>query len=126
MTVSPQFAAECYTFHLQDEEPSFYSRIPHILSYLTYDYEDPKTKEKSVRHLSVYARELYRVIKSIAADKGACWTMRDNLAELANMSAGAISNAKWELQQKMHQLDESPLIMIEEAKTHIKRRQNCK
>lgn len=108
-------ASEVYAFHLQNEEPSFYSRIPHILSYLTYDYIDPKTQEKSVMRLSVHARELYRLIKQIAGDTGKCWANRNTLAEMANMSVGSISSAKWELSQSFHQLDGNPLISIKKT-----------
>ena len=110
--------ADLYAINFQNPEPRYYSRIPHILDHLTYEETDPKTGEKSVKRLSVYAKELYRIIKSIAGEQGAgaCWMNRTKLAELCNMSSASITNAKKELQQAFHQLDGNPLIKIEERK----------
>lgn len=108
--------AELYAIHFANSEPSFYGRIPHIIDHLTYDKVNKKTGKVEKKRLSVYAKELYRVFKSIAGDRGACWQNRDNLADLANMSAGSITNAKNELTQKFHQLDGNPLITITEEK----------
>jgi hypothetical protein len=110
--------AEIYAIHLENDEPAFYSRVPHIIDHLTYDYVNPKTGKTIPMRLSVHAKEFYRVIKSIAGDFGACWQNRDKLAELCNMSAGMITSVKKELQQNFHQLNHSPLIAIsKEIKT---------
>jgi hypothetical protein len=106
---------ELYAVYLENEEPNFYSRVPHILDYLTYDHIDEKTGKIEIRRLSIYAKELYRVLKSVAGDQGACWQNRDKLAETCNMSAGQIGNCKKELTQKFHQLDGNPLIHIDKV-----------
>ena len=108
--------SEIYAINLQNKEPKYYARIPHILDHLTYDEIDPQTGKSEVKRLSVYAIQLYRILKSIAGDYGACWQNRDKLADLANMSAGAVSNAKKELQNRFHQLDLNPLIEITKKK----------
>lgn len=119
--MSEQSISEIYAFQLQNEEPGYYSRIPHIISYLTYDCIDPDTGEVLVKKLSPNARELYRVIKMTASDGGCCWKSRDTLAEECGMSIGAITNAKKELQQKFHQLDGNSLIKLEKKqKTTVK------
>lgn len=102
-------AAELYAIHFENEEPSSFTMIPNILSYLTYT--DPDTGE--IKKLSVYARELYRIIRMHAGNKGLCWANRDNLAEECGMSAGSVTNAKRILQMPFHQLDGNPLIRIE-------------
>lgn len=108
--------SEQYAISFQNSEPKYYTRVPNIIDHLTYDCIDKKTGEKSVKRLSVYAKELYRVIRSIANDHNACWRNRDDLAYLCNMSAGQVSKCKEELQQKFHQLDGNPLIEIKECK----------
>jgi len=105
--------AELYAIRFQNAEPANFSMVPNIIDHLTYDYIDEKTGVKTVKKLSIYAKALYQTLKTIAGEHGACWQNRNNLAELANMSAGSISNAKEELQQKFHQLDSNPLIVIE-------------
>jgi hypothetical protein len=110
--VSRYESAEIYRFHLQSSEPNFYGRMPHILSYLTYDHTDAETGIITVRKLSVHAKELYRVIKQIASDTGKCWANRDTLAELCNVGAGTITKAKDELLQAFHQLEGNPLIQV--------------
>lgn len=108
--------ADVYALHFQNSEPKYYSRIPHILDHLTYDETDPETGNVIIKRLSIYAIQLYRVIKTIAGDEGACWQHRDKIAERANMSAGSVTKAKEELQKSFHQLDGSPLIKVEEVK----------
>lgn len=117
--------SEIYAINFQNPEPRFYSRIPHILSHLTYDDVNKETGQIIVKNLSLQARELYRVIKSIAGDEGACWQTRDNLAELCNMSTGSITKAKEELQKSFHQLDGNPLIKIEERKKKSQTNGTC-
>ena len=107
--------SELYAIHLENEEPSFYCMIPHLISYLTYDFID-KDGKKEVRKLSLVARELYRVIKQTAGDRGKCWRDTDGLAELCGMSVGSVVNAKKELQQNFHQLNNTPLITVVESK----------
>lgn len=114
-------AAEYFAINLQDEEPNFYSRIPHIISQITYDEVNEETGEVETKRLSIYAKELYRVIKSITNDTGACWQSRDKLAEECNMSAGQITSAKKELMQSFNELDGLPLISIKKMqKTSVK------
>jgi hypothetical protein len=117
--------AEIYAINFQNSEPRYYSRIPHILSYLTYDDVNEETGEVTVKNLSLQARELYRVIKSVAGEDGACWQTRDHLAELCNMSTGSITKAKEELQKPFHQLDGNPLIKIEERKKKSETNGTC-
>ena len=104
--------SEIYAINFQNPEPAFYSRVPHIIDHLTYDETDAEGKTTKKR-LSINAQHLYRVLKSIAGEEGACWQSTANLSELSNMSVGAISNAKKELQQKFHQLDGNSLINVE-------------
>ncbi len=108
--------AELYAFHFQSTEPKFYSRIPHIIDHLTYDEVDKDSGQVIIKRLSVHAIQFYRIIKSITGDEGICWQNRDKLAELANMSAGSVTNAKAELQKHFHQLDGNPLIKIDDGK----------
>ncbi len=108
--------AEIYCINFQNHEPKYYSRVPHIIDHLTYDSINESTGEKTQKRLSVYAIQLYRVIKSIGGDEGACWQNRDKLADLANMSGASVSNAKKELQQSFHQLEGKPLIVITKEK----------
>lgn len=106
--------SELYAYNFQNPEPKYYSRIPHIIDHLTYDSINEKTGEKEIKRLSVYAKELYRVIKSIANEDSTCWMHRDKLADLCNFSTGMISKAKEELSQNFHQLDGNKLIHIQE------------
>jgi hypothetical protein len=107
-------AAEIYAINFESAEPSYYTRIPNILSYLTYDWLNPKTGKIEVKRLSVYAKELYRELKDIGGKNNKCWMNRDNLAERCNMSEGMVTKCKEELCQKFHQLDLNPLIKITE------------
>ena len=118
--------AELYAIFLQDPEPNFYSRIPHIIDHLTYDCVDEKTGKTKTKRLSVYAKELYRVLKSIANDTGACWKNRDNLAELCNMSAGQITTAKKELMQPFNELEGMALINVKKMQKTSTKEGLCK
>lgn len=102
--------ADMYQYYLEQEEPNNYSRIPNILGHLTYDFIDAKTGKKSVKKLSVYARELYRVIKQTAGDNNLCWKTVRHLAEEAGMSVHAVCEARKELEQCFHQLEGKSLI----------------
>ena len=108
--------SELYAIQFQNPEPAYYTMMPHILDYLTYDDIDESTGQKTIKRLSIYAKELYRALKKVAGEKGACWQNRDNLAEICNMSAGSVTNAKKELSQAFHQLDGNALIKIEKKK----------
>lgn len=108
--------SELYSLHFQNSDPKFFSMMPHILDHLTYDEIDLQTGNKVIKRLSIFAIQLYRIIKIIAGEHGACWQNRDKLAELANMSTGSISKAKEELQKNFHQLDGNSLIKLEEVK----------
>jgi len=103
--------ADLYAFEFQNPEPKYYTRIPNILDHLTY-----KNEKGEVKRLSVYAKELYRIIRMIASDHGCCWYTTKNLAEKIGCSAGAVCNAKKELMMQMIQLDGNPLI-IEKRKS---------
>jgi hypothetical protein len=50
--------------------------------------------------LSVYAFRLYVHLKRVAEDEGSCWQSARTLAEACSMSAGQVSKAKDELEQK--------------------------
>lgn len=104
--------SELYASQFQSAEPKFYTRMPNIIDHLTYDFIDKKTGQTIKKRLSVYAKELYRAIRNIAGEDRSCWRSRDNLADLCNMSSGSVTNAKEELQQKFHQLDGNPLIIV--------------
>jgi hypothetical protein len=108
--------AEQYAFALENSEPSNYTMRPNVIDHLTYDEIDEKTGEKIVKRLSVFACHLYTVMRSIAGNENVCWRNTENLAEIANMSEGAVIKCKKELQQKFHQLDGNPLISITEHK----------
>lgn len=114
-TLSP---VELYAFHFQNPEPKYYARVPNIIDHLTYQIEVDGKKE--TKRLSVYAKELYRVIRMITNDYGKCWHSTKSLAEIVGCSTGSISNAKNELLMPMDQLDGNPLI-IETERTTIKR-----
>ncbi len=117
-TLSP---AEQYAFHFQNPEPKYYARVPNIIDHLTYQVEKDGVKE--TKRLSVYAKELYRVIRMIANDYGKCWHSTKSLAEIMNCSTGSITNAKNELLMPMDQLEGKALI-IETERTTIKRLEN--
>ena len=103
------------SIEFENSNPSNFTMIPNILDYLTYNFtEDDGTV--TMRRLSVFAKELYRVLVKIAGDEGACWMGRDNLAEICNMSAGSITNAKKELLQNFNELEGKPLITLQECK----------
>lgn len=104
--------SEIYVINFQNPEPLYYTRIPNILSHLTYDWLNPKTEKMEVKRLSVYAKELYREMKDIGGKNNKCWMNRDNIAERCNMSEGMVTKCKEELCQKFHQLDGNPLITI--------------
>lgn len=110
-----------YNYFLENCEPTYYSRIPNIIDILTYDSIDPETGEKTIKRLSVYAKELYRVIKNTCGETGACWRNRDQLADICNMSAGMVTAAKKELQQSFHQLNGNPLIKITKHQKNIQK-----
>jgi hypothetical protein len=119
--------AELYSISFQNPEPSHFAMVPHIIDHLTYG-EIGKDGKITTKRLSIYAKELYRVIKRIAGDSGACWMNRDHLAELCNMSAGSVTNAKKELLQKFNELDGKPLIILtahKKAKVKDGIQKNC-
>lgn len=108
--------SEIYAFNFQNSEPKYYTRIPNILDHLTYKSLDKNKKETSTR-LSVYAKELYRIIRMIASDDGVCFYTTKSLAEKMNCSTGTICNAKKELLMPMQQLDGNPLLIEKRKKT---------
>jgi len=110
--------AEEYAFHFQNPEPKHYTRIPNILDHLTFR-KKVKGIEKTCR-LSVYAKELYRIIRMIASDRGLCWMTTKHLADTMNCSVGTICKAKKELMSSMDQLDGNSLI-IEKRRMSAKR-----
>jgi hypothetical protein len=111
--------AEQFCVQLENQEPNYYSRIPHILSDLAYDKINPKTGQVVKKRLSVFAKELYRVLKSTAGDYGKCWKNTKHLAEECNMSPGMVSKAKAELTQKFDLLDGKSLITITKKKKSL-------
>jgi len=112
---------ELYAFHFQNDEPEFYTMVPNIIDHLTYTIDNKGTKE--IKRLSIFAKELYRVIRMIAPGGKTCWHSTESLAEIIGCSTGKVSEAKDELLMPMHQLDGSPLI-IETKKTTIRRNEN--
>ncbi len=115
--------SEIYAINFEADEPKYYTRIPNILSHLTYDSVNKKTGKVKVKRLSVYAKELYRVLRDTAgnSDTGKSWRNRDNLAKLCNMSAGMVTKCKLELSQKFHQLDLNPLIRVVKKPKTVKK-----
>lgn len=116
MSDDQSFLSVQYMCALDNLEPSNYTQIPNIVDYLTYDELDEKTGEIVVKRLSVYAIQLYRVIRNVAGQENTTWRNTENLAELANMSMGQVAKCKKELLQKFHQLDGNTLIEIVERK----------
>lgn len=115
LNISP---SELYAEQFQNPEPKFYTRVPNIIDHLTYEVV---VKGKKVRkRLSVYAKELYRIIRMIASDNGACWNSTQSLAKKIGCSVGSVVNAKKELLMPMDQLDGSPLV-IETRKKLLKK-----
>jgi hypothetical protein len=108
--------AEKHAEELQDYTPRYFAQVPHCIDELTYDYVHPETGKITKKRLSVYAKELYRIIKKITGENGTCWASAEYLAEMCNMSEGRVSKSKWELQQAFHQLDGKPLIAIQKEK----------
>ncbi len=104
-------SSEVYAFYLQNEEPNNYSRIPNILGHLEYEFTHPKTGIKSIKKLSVYARELYRVIKQTAGEENCCWKTIRHLAEEAGMSPHAAIDARKELERPCSMLGGESLIV---------------
>lgn len=106
--------------YTQNFEPTFYERVPEIIDYVTYIEKvvDKKTgEERWIRkRLDVYAKELYRILKSIAGTNGCSWMGALELAKRCNMSEGKISDAKKQLAQSFEQLDGNSLIHIEEKR----------
>ena len=105
--------SELYMHHYQNSEPKFYTRVPNIIDHLTYDVEEDGVKVS--KRLSVYAKELYRVIRMIASDQGKDWHTTESLAEIVGCSVGSIINAKKELLMPMNQLEGNALIIEERS-----------
>lgn len=117
MSKHPMSPAELYAHQFQNPEPKFYTRVPNIIDHLTYSIEENGKIIK--KRLSIYAKELYRIIRMIASDDGACWNSTESLAEKIGCSVGSVVNAKKELLMPMDQLDGSALV-IETRKKLLK------
>lgn len=63
--------------------------------------------------LSPYALALYVHLKKTAGDHGRCWKSTSTLAEETEMSAGAVSKAKAELEKRRQELRNKSLIIID-------------
>lgn len=100
-----------YAYHFENPEPKFFTQIPNIIDHLTYTIG--KGKDKVTKRLSIYAKELYRIIKMIASENGKCWSKGETLALRMGCSTGKVSQAMKELLMPMDQLDGSPLIKEE-------------
>lgn len=111
-----EFISAQYIVALQNPEPCNYTRIPNIIDHLTYNELDTETGETKVKRLSIYSKELYRVLKTAAGQENICWKNTEHLAEIANMSVGQIAKCKKELQQRFNELEGTPLIEIIEKK----------
>ena len=107
----PISAAEQYAYHFENPEPKFFTQIPNIIDHLTYTIG--KGKDKVTKRLSIYAKELYRIIKMIASENGKCWSKGETLALRMGCSTGKVSQAMKELLMPIDQLDGSPLIKEE-------------
>ena len=101
--------SEIYAHSFQNSEPKHYTRLPNIIDHLTYEVEENGVKK--IKRLSVYAKELYRVIRMIASDHGTDWHTTESLAEIIGCSVGSVVNAKKELMMPMIQLENNPLII---------------
>lgn len=115
--------SELYSFAFQHPEPKHYTMIPNIIDHLTYKKKNKKGIEVSTR-LSVFAKELYRIIRMVASDHGVCWCCTKTLAEKVGCSVGTICNAKKELLMPMEQLDGNPLLT--EIRKMISKKENDK
>lgn len=113
--------SELYADQFQSSEPKFYTRVPNIIDHLTYSVV--KDGKKITKRLSVYAKELYRIIRMIASDNGVSWNSSENLALKIGCAKSTISAATKELLMPMDQLDGNPLIIITE-KTLKKTKEN--
>lgn len=108
--------SEIYAFNFQNPEPKYYTRVPNIIDHLTYKIE--KDGIMITKRLSIYAKELYRIIRMIASDSGADWHTTESLAEIIGCSTGSIVNAKKELLMPMDQLDGKSLIIETRKQIH--------
>jgi len=108
-----QSSAEIYAeVLLTQKEPAYYAQVPSSVFYCTYietDNEGNRIRKK----LSSNAIALYTLLRSVAGSKGACWMNTKHLAELLGRSPSVVSESKKELQQPMEQLNDKPLISIE-------------
>lgn len=111
--------AELYASYFEIKEPKFYTRLPNILSDLTYDLVDEKTGKSTIMKLTPFDKELYRVLKETAGDHGKCWRRTEDLADLCGMSVGQVVKSKEVLQEKFHQLDGKSLIDIKKKPKSI-------
>jgi hypothetical protein len=102
-------SAELYAYHFQNPEPKYYTRVPNIIDHLTYIKKDDNGNDIHMR-LSIYAKELYRIIRMIASDHNVCWYNTKSLAEKVGCSVGSICNAKKELLMPMDQLGGNALV----------------
>ena len=116
-----ELLSEQYLIALENPHPNNFTMIPNIIDHLTYDDIDSESGEIKIKRLSVYSKELYRILTTIAGDTNICWKNAENLAELCNMSKGQIANCKKELMQKFHQLEGTSLIEILDKKKCTKR-----
>lgn len=105
---------------LKERQLSFenhhFTQIPCLIDHLTYIHEkiDKITGQKIYerKRLSVYAKELYRQIKSCTFANGSSYSSK-HYANIMNCSLGTISNAKKELTQAFEQMEGKSLIRIE-------------
>lgn len=105
-----------YVIALDNSEPSNYTMVPNIIDHLTYDEIDKVSGEIKIKRLSVYAKELYRVLRLVGGSQNMAWKNTENLADMCNMSPSQICKSKKELLQKFHELEGCSLIEITEKK----------
>lgn len=104
---------ELYTAkYLNPGKDHNFEKIPDILDHLTFIVKNKKGQYERKR-LSVYAKEVYRIIKK-SAGNSVCWRTTEALAYEANCSTYSVCQAKKELSQSFEQLDGNSLIIIEE------------
>jgi hypothetical protein len=110
-----QIFNEQYQVCLQNDEPSHFEKLPHLLSYLTY-IEKIKCKKTGKiiykrKRLSPGAKELFRVIQRSAGKNGMCLKETKTLAWECNCSVGSIVKYKKELLQEFEQIGGKSLIL---------------
>ena len=112
---------EIFAIQMQNNEPSHYARMPHLLHYCTYIHQHRDKKGNPTRterkRLSPWAINAYLYIKQVAGKSSKCWMNGKKIAEGANMTPGMLSKVKLqELTIPIEQMDGKSLLTIEKKK----------